>query len=141
MATLHKHIEQSLSQTASQNKLAHRFSMPAFNGLGGDPDKKSDRNELITSPPTQTIAQYEDLTAALGCLKDFGFETERNLADLTQAQNIMKDLKQMLESYVHAGKKYREMHEYLMKLISDAGMAECVEDLLMVRKNSRAYIQ
>lgn len=93
--------------------------------------------ELDLKAVQDTILMHEDVSAALASLPDFGFMSKKNLEDIERAREIVDDLRLMLQYYINTGNHYQETFNQLLKLLEDAGVFQCVDDLIHVRRNSR----
>lgn len=83
------------------------------------------------------VMMQEDLSSAIAVLPDFGYYSPENLENIKRAQVMLQELRSTLENFVDTGNTYQETFVKLKKLLSEAGVSECVNDLIAVRKNSR----
>lgn len=80
---------------------------------------------------------HEDIAAALSLLPNFGWEDGKTSSDVQRASAIINDLHQMLQHYVSVGNSYQQKFERLSTLLEEAGVSDCVNDLVAVRRNAR----
>lgn len=94
-------------------------------------------SELSLKSVRDIALMQEDFSSAISSLPDFGYSTKKNLEDIKKAQAILNDLQSTLETVMNTSNTYRSIFDKLQKLLSDAGVSDCVDDLVAVRKNSR----
>src|SRR5688572_26922073 len=83
------------------------------------------------------ILMHEDVSSALTSLPDFGFSCEESKLKIQYARNIVNELKNMLHHVLSTGSRYEESFKDLQKVLEEAGVSQCVDDLITVRQNSR----
>lgn len=96
------------------------------------------KNSELSQKSVRDIAlMQEDVSSAISSLPDFGYSSKKNLEDIRKAQALLGDLQSTLDSVVDTSNAYRQIFDKLQKLLTDAGVSDCVDDLIAVRKNSR----
>jgi hypothetical protein len=80
---------------------------------------------------------HKDLDSALELLPNFGLQDQETLSRIQDARSMISELNQILQHYVKAGKNYQQMLADFQMLLQEAGVSECVEDLIMVQRNAR----
>lgn len=85
----------------------------------------------------QLKTMHKDVIEALSWLPDFGFSSPKNQDDIAKASALLEDLGTLLEYFVYIGNYYQDTLSKLKELLKDAGVSQCVDDLVTVKRNAR----
>lgn len=97
----------------------------------------SDINKLDPKLIQHLELMHGDMEAALQSLPDFGFNNQTQLNEIQSAQGVLNELRMTLQYYIYTHNVYYENFEKLLNLLKEAGVSQCVDDLITVRRNVR----
>lgn len=83
------------------------------------------------------VELHEDVSNALSALPEFGYNNQKNISDIDKAQDILNELNNLLQHYIHTRKNYESSFGKLLDMLDEAGISQCVDDLVAVRRNVR----